>query len=292
MTAGAARTFHVVTQRRWMVQELTAGLTPAGWTVQSHHGLSALPPQVGLDPDHVLWAPQAFAARALFSGSPLRLSSPGPRWLPGLWLNDLAREVVLLTVEVAAASPSEGFWKLAEAKWDRFPARWRTAPQLTADLAGSALPGGSQLHYCPTRLRCIREYRAIVDLVSATTISCYLDNHDRSRDHPDFVEANRVCQATAVSQATRLAAWLEQDAPAGPAYALDLSGSGAIIEANPVWCSSWYGCDLPAFAAAVAAAQGSDVPGDHLWAPDPALVLRARRLGLLPVDRTDAASSL
>lgn len=285
------KTFHVVTQRNWMATELAAALEPAGWRVAQHYGLDALDPKVGHDPAHVLWAPGAFAAREILHGNSLRLSAPGPAWLPRLSTQDYVdtdpagRVVELVTMIDAYDSPREGFWKLAETKHDAFPARWRTVGELKCDIRSAGLPPAALLQYTETKLTIVREYRAVVQRGVPTTVSCYLDNAGRDRSHPDFSEPASVLQRTAENIARSLAAEIEAQCPAGPAYTLDIARSGSrwlVLEANPVWSSAWYGCDLLEFADAVARAQGADVPEQHLWRPDALLVDRSRKAGPLP----------
>lgn len=275
------RTFHVVTQRRWMADELTEALTPAGWSVRAHNGLSALPPEVGHDPAHVLWAPGAFAAREIVHGNPLRLAAPGPGWLPALEWGLTGRRVTVITAGEASEDPLEGFWKLAESKSDRFPATWRTAEELRNDLAAARVPGGAILHHSDRRLRLSWEFRSVVCRGRVTATSCYLDSFGRDRAHPDFAEPPSPVQRSARSAARYFSDQIEKNHPAGPAYTLDIgwhldSNAFVVIEANPMWCSAWYSCDLVAFAEAVAAAQGSEVPDRFVWRPDPVLAERAR----------------
>ncbi|MEJ7648573.1 MAG: hypothetical protein WKF57_05900 [Nakamurella sp.] len=304
------RTFHVVTQRQWMRDELMQALTPHGWQVLAHHGLSDLPAEVGIDPDHVLWAPGAFVARQLLT-RPLVLAAPHPWFLHELHRSGLlGRPITNVTVRTARNHPVEGFWKLADAKWDRFPARWRTVDEMLMDLWDTAeLPAESLLTFCPKRLPPAIEYRAVIIDNAAVTVSRYLDEHGRSRDDEHFsngAESPLPEQGHPDSDVARVAAFVTHLMPAirqinvaPQAFVLDIGvvrgggvvGSGPdaalhVVEANPAWCSAWYGSDLPAFAEAVAVAQGPHILEDEIWQPDSVLHRRAERSGPLPVDQT------
>lgn len=266
-----------------MVDELSAALTPHGWTVVAHHGLSPLPPEVGVDPAHVLWAPGAFAAKMLAEGVPLRLAAPGPHWLPSIGHQFTGRSILTTTAAEAKTRPRTGFWKLAETKADPFPAAWRNAADLPTDIERARLPQASLLQFCPVRLPVMREYRAIVHDDRVTTFSSYLDEESRGRDDEHFVDATPGEMELARRAADSAAAWIGRRRPAGPAFSLDIgrypdsSDRFVLIEANPIWSSSWYGCDLPAFAEAVAASQGSHIDDSEIWRPDQLLIDRARR---------------
>jgi len=299
MSGPTRRTFHVVTQRRWMVDELTAALVPAGWSVVAHHGLSALPPGVGHCPEHILWCPSAFAAREIVHGNLLRLAAPGPTWLPAASIHfavagiPTGRLIALMSARSAYRSPRTGFWKLAEAKLDSFPAKWRGSLQLRADIKAAGLPDDALLQMGDTRLSITREYRAIVIGADVASISSYLDPDGRDRSDPDFAEPDPAYAASAQHAADDFAIKIARQHPAGQAYSLDLAwttSGWAVIEANPVWCSAWYGCDIPAFAEAVAVAQGLDVQDRFVWRPDALLVSRSVAAGPLPHDGGAAGS--
>lgn len=281
------RTLHLVSQRNWMAEELRAGLDPDKWEVRQHTGLSAVPPEVGFDPDHVLWAPGAYAARLMLERPDLRLAAPGPEWLPILSLarpNLTGREVYLFSARESATWGDEGFWKLAETKRDIFPSKWRTADQVHFD--ASSLPADSMLQYSPTRLTLSAEYRVVRNRNGYHAWSPYLDQHGVSRDDPAFMDPDARLTCLKVLGFAASVAW-----PAYFPFALDVgfnveTEKWIVVEANPVWSSAWYGMDLGIFAQVVAEAQGPDVPDEYLWRPDPILIQRARLLRPLPVDGT------
>ena len=284
-------TIRVVTQRNWMVDELRAAMAGSGWTVQQHYGLSA-PPADGA----VTWMPGAFAARLHHQGLCPRLSSPGGALLSLMPHELTGREVALFPAALAMLEPSEGFWKLADSKDDRFPAAWRTADQLAADLAAAQIPPAAMLHLTDVRLDLVAEHRAVVVGQTVLTGSFYTDLSGRPHDDPSFAQPAAAGRArtAATGFASEVVSRLHALGLTGPpSYTLDvgldrISGQWVVVEANPIWSSAWYGSNPTLFVTALITDQMTD-PGIWEWKPDPVLSERVARMRPLPLDRPAAA---
>ncbi len=279
----------VVTQRNWMVEELRAAMAGTGWTVQQHYGLSA-PPADGA----VSWMPGAFAARLFQQGLGPRLSSPGGSFLSLMPQEFTGREVALFPAVLAMLEPSEGFWKLADSKDDRFPAAWRTAEQLATDLLTAQVPPGAMLHLTDVRLDLVGEYRAVVAGSTVLTGAFYTDLIGQPHDDPNFAVPPDLTHRSASNFATKVVAAMNAIAvPGPPSYTLDvgidrITGRWVVVEANPIWSSAWYGSNPTLFVTALITDQMTD-PGIWVWKPDPVLSERAARKPPLPVDRPISA---
>ncbi len=282
-------TIRVVTQRNWMVEELRAAVAGSGWTVQQHYGLS-VPPLDGA----ITWMPGAFAARLFQQGLGPRLSSPGGSFLSLMPQEFTGREVALFPAVLAMLEPSEGFWKLADSKDDRFPAAWRTAEQLATDLLTAQVPPGAMLHLTDVRLDLVGEYRAVVAGSTVLTGAFYIDLAGRPHDDPEFAEPTAIALSAATDFAAEVVASMNAEGLSGPpSYTLDvgfdrITGCWVVIEANPIWSSAWYGSNPTLFVTALITDQMTD-PGIWVWTPDPVLSERAARKPPLPVDRPVAA---
>lgn len=249
------RTLRVVSQRAWMARDLADALNPDVWTVTAHHGLSV---PHGIDPGDAWWMPGAFAARLHRVGALPELAAPAPGFLPGLPRRFVQRTIRMHAAGDAARTRTSGFWKLADAKTDLFPAGWRGPEHLSADIRAARLPD-STLLLCSDHAPFGAEYRAFIVDGKVTGGSWYLDETGRGFDHPAFTPpARRAAQAEQF--AAEVAAWCHQHGHAPRAYTLDVAwglraATWLVVEANPVWSSAWYGTNLAAAAGALAAAR-------------------------------------
>lgn len=282
---GTSTLIRVVTQRNWMVDELRAAMAGSGWTVQQHYGLS-VPPLDGA----VTWMPGAFAARLYQQGVCPRLSSPGGAFLSLMPRQFTGREVALFPAALAMLEPSEGFWKLADSKDDRFPAAWRTADQLAQDLLTAQVPPEAMLHLTDVRLDLIGEYRAVVAGHTVLTGAFYIDLSGRPHDDHDFADPTEIARSAAADFASEVVAGMNaKGLSSPPSYTLDVgfdrvTGRWVVVEANPIWSSAWYSSNPTLFVTALITDQMTD-PGIWVWQPDPVLSERAARKVPLPVDR-------
>lgn len=282
----SSTTIRIVTQRNWMADELRAALAGTDWTVDQHYGLSAPPPD-----DAIIWMPGAFAARLSVQGICPPLSSPSGQFLPEMPARFLSREVALFPAILALLKPSEGFWKLADSKDDRFPAKWRTAAELSQDLRVAAVPPAALLQLADVRLDLVAEYRAIISDNAMLGGSFYRDLAGRAHDDPDFADPVQLTHCAAREFVAEVLAELGELGQIGPpSYTLDVgidrsTGSWVIVEANPIWSSAWYGVNPAIFAAALIHDQMTD-PGRWAWKPDPMQLELAARKVPLPFERS------
>jgi len=270
-----APTVVVVTQRSWMARELATNTR--GVVVVAEPGLFW--PAVAAGPDVAWWMPIEFATRLHCEGDGPALSAPGPGWLPAVPVELSGRVVTSCRVTDLGHLPRTGvFWcKPAEAKIERFPGGWRT----TAEVAGLNLCPGSWVQWTPTRLDLSVEFRCYVLEEEVLTVSPYLLGEHTYYDLDEATLA-AVSTADATAFARTVVAHL---GPAQPgAYALDvgfdlISGRWVVVEANPAWCSAWYGCAIDAVLATITASCRCE--DEWRWVPDAELVHHARRAGPL-----------
>ncbi len=265
----------VVTQRSWMARELATNTR--GVVVASEPGLFW--PAVTAGSDVAWWMPIEFATRLHCEGDGLALSAPGPGWLPTVPVELSGRVVTSCRATDPGHLPRTGvFWcKPAEAKIERFPGGWRTAEEVaTLDLHPD-----SWVQWTPTRLDLSVEFRCYVLEEEVLTVSPYLLG-DLTFYDLDEATLAAVSTADATAFARTVVAHL---GPAQPvAYVLDvgfdlISGRWVVVEANPAWCSAWYGCAIDAVLATITASCRCE--DEWRWVPDAELVHHARRAGPL-----------
>jgi len=276
-----APTVVVVTQRSWMARELATNT--CGVTVVPEPGLFA--PAVQEGPDVSWWMPIGFATRLHCEGAARELSAPGPDWLPAVPVQLSGRVVTSCQAADLEGLPRTGvFWcKPAEAKIETFPGGWYTAEQVAA----LALLPDSWVQWTPTRLDLSVEFRCYVLEGGVLTVSPYLLGE---LTYYDMDEATLA--AVPAADATEFARTVvDRLGAAQPgAYVLDvgfdvLSGRWVVVEANPAWCSAWYGCAIDAVLATITASCRCE--DEWRWVPDAELVHHARRAGPLHRRLTD-----
>lgn len=275
----AALTLIAATQRRWIADDLRAG-APDGVEVRHDQGLDA--PDV---PGRCAWwTPAAHAARLQRGGIAMNLSAPGPGWLAALDVELLGRRVWAGPLSEIADAPRAGFAKPAEAKVDGLPAAWWDDTTHFAAAAGAAgMDDASWVQVADRRLALVEEHRCFVLDGAAGPTSPYLDA-DGNTYEIGWEHDGRFDHTGAHRFAGEAAAELADTAPR--AYTLDVArcadGTWVVLEANPAWCSGFYGCAPTSVTAAVVASSDSDADhGAWVWRPDSYLVAHAASTALL-----------
>jgi len=270
-----APTVVVVTQRSWMARELATNTR--GVTVVPEPGLFA--PAVQEGPDVSWWMPIGFATRLHCEGAARELSAPGPGWLAAVPAALSGRVVASCQVADLEDLPCTGvFWcKPAEAKVESFPGGWYTAEQVAA----LNLHPDSWVQWTPTRLDLSVEFRCYVLEGEVLTASPYLLGELTYYDMDEaMLGAVPAADATAFARTV-----VDRLGAAQPgAYVLDvgfdlISGRWVVVEANPAWCSAWYGCAIDAVLATITAS--CRCADGWRWVPAAELVHHARRAGPL-----------
>ena len=271
----------VVTQRSWVARELAANTL--GVVAASEPGLFW--PAVAAGPDVAWWMPIEFATRLHCEGDGLALSAPGPGWLPAVSVELSGRVVGSCRATDLEHLPRTGvFWcKPAEAKIERFPGGWYTADQVAA----LELHPDSWVQWTPTRLDLSVEFRCYVLEGAVLTVSPYLLG---DLTFYDLDEATLAAVNTADATAFARTGVASLGAAQPGAYVLDvgfdrISGRWVVVEANPAWCSAWYGCAIDAVLATITASCRCE--DEWRWVPDAELVHHARRAGPLHRRLTD-----
>lgn len=265
------KTLQLVCHPRWMAEELSQNSL---YPVRQSYGLD-IPKYETQD---IWWAPQQVASNLLKSiisheMSVPTLTAPGPDFLPLLPINLTGRTITTYTVEQVLTNQAPaipGWWKAAEAKIEELPNKYRTLNELQQTLTHLKIPYETVLHYTPTTLNIRREYRVFIRNREAVTTSVYLLNENNEtliyNDHPEI---------NTEPLTTRVQKWVNENfpninQPAG--YVLDVVETDKnellILEANPAWCSAWYGCDIDEVVKTIEVSQNNPAT-QWLWLPDP-----------------------
>lgn len=271
-------TFQIVTQTSWMRNDMAA----AGIELKHSWGIE-IP---SFSPNDIWWMPQGFAiemSRALeASGLPcINFTAPGPYLLSETPAKLTGRTVTTLTVAEAKQNPTDGWWKMAEAKNEEFPSEWRTVAQLLGDIEELGLPDSSVLQVSDRILPIKEEYRSYVVDGKAVTTSIYLQHsgngsqvtvYDGAKANEQILRSVSQFVTTAMVNMT-----LPRSLTVDTAVLAD--GSMVILEYNPTWCSAWYDCDL---SIVVDAIKVSFEDKSWSYSPDAYMMMKANRRSLLP----------
>lgn len=278
-----SNTFLVISMTEWIAQDYRAGLNAApelAGKVSFVHERGIDLPRVPTEDVVGAWLPAEFAGRLIVSGYRLPWTSPGAHWLSKVEPELLGREV--LTVCAGDAIPAEGFWKIAEAKIEGFEGKWRSEDEARDFL--SALPPGAFVQYTSTYLDIVSEERFFVyegdfgeffmtHSTYATEGWTYYD------DLEERIDANPQVTALVVDN---LLTW-SQFSPAG--YVVDIAtlrdGRVVVLEANPVWSSAAYACDMSEVIRANMTAMRPENTGRCPWVPDNIIMEREQKKRLL-----------
>lgn len=230
---------HLVCHKQWMVNEL------------SKNSILPIKHSLGLDiptynQNDAWWIPQGIANRFIKSEVNLSFQAPGAYWLDTVPEKFKNRKTITFKAgDIEKISlPTQGFWKFAEAKVNIFPAEIRTRQEVTTWLHVNQIPSNSVLQYSEP-IELVNEYRFFIVNGHPVTGSIYLTRKNNLEltyyDYEGYNETEYVKVASEVGQIAPLLA-----SPAG--YVLDVAttpeGKVIVLEANPAWCSAWYGCNI------------------------------------------------
>lgn len=275
------------TIRAWVAEELRAG---AAGRIEVRHDFGLDLPVIATTT--AWWTPAEHAARLLRAGAGLELSAPGPAWLSRVPEELSGRPVWSGTLSQLGEAPRAGYAKAAEAKVEGLPAAWWDD---TGDFAAAAAAAGlgpdAWVQVSPRLLSIAEEHRCYVAEGEVVATSPYL-LADGSTYEEGWEARADLDHAGARGFASEATAALGADQP--PAYVLDVArlddGSWVVLEANPAWCSGFYGCELGAVVEVVVASSVTPAPGGPVraslhgawaWRPDPVLVAYAEGRALL-----------
>jgi hypothetical protein len=239
---------HLICNQSWMISELSLSEN----TIVKH--------SYGLDiPVHSIndawWIPQGIANRFIHSGVIFTPQAPGSNWLPSQPKELVKRNVESITVKdikekisspllMRAINGEKLFWKFAEAKVDTFMGEARDFNDVLTYIDDYDIPDDSVMQVSEV-LDVQNEYRFFIVNNEVKACSPYLNRihgveltyYDSSYINTEEFEA---VQAYVRSIAHRL------NSPS--AYVLDVAslpnGEFVVLEANPAWCSAWYGADI------------------------------------------------
>jgi hypothetical protein len=279
-------TLRLLTDRAWMRDELARNtVLPVaaafGYEIPAY------------EPGDVWWIPQGIATRFLLNGVPLHAQAPGPWWLDGIGYGALQRTFSTLTMDELNSVKDmyrykPHFYKFAEAKVDWFPAGLKGAADARRLLAEHTVPDDAVLQVGqPIRLG--NEYRFFVRDGAPVASSIYLLRHEVGSDEYAYTYYDiEERELTVPHEEQREAeAFLRAALPSisGPdGYVIDVGfkdgTTPVILEANPAWCSAWYGCDIDEVVRTIIAAHQ---PSDRWrWAPDAYLLAHYAGMRALP----------
>jgi len=268
----------------WMAEELQT----SGHEVKHSYGLEV---PLYLESD-IWWMPQEIATkicRSLDANTrPLpSFESPGPKWLQRVNERFLQRQVTTITVsevtESKAKELGEGWWKAAEAKIDDFPAQLRSPEKVILDILEADLPPETILQFTSTTLDIKNEFRFVISGDTVKTGSLYLTK-DKEGERTYYDGANST--SLQLKKANDFAQEVVE-ATAGPSsYVLDIAelndGTYCVLEANPIWCSAWYGSDIEHFIEALRFSQEEGYSSAWQWEPDEYLKKKVSKQRMLP----------
>lgn len=263
----AMKSINLICHPQWMIDELTM--------VKSFK----VHPSFGFDvPDYDAstgwWMPQQVASDVTRHtiekhSTPLHLIAPGVNWLPNVPTEFSGRTVANHRLGAVREDPKTfdtGWWKAAEAKIDSLPNSYRTIEQLIEDT--DSLPGDVILQFTETTLNIVSEYRFWVLNETIRTGSLYLKTDDVSTiTYYDGAEAEEEEYTAAMVFAENVLKSVNHP----KAFVLDVAktaeGDHVILEANPAWCSAWYGADIEKVAE-VAYTASTTTDNTWPWKPD------------------------
>lgn len=277
-------TLHLVCHPNWMVQELSSATSTQ---VKHSFGLDVPVYEAG----DAWWIPQQMAAKFIRSmeAEGLRLPnfiSPGPLWLNSVPEEFLARTVKTMTAKKAIKhAPNWAWWKAAEAKIDWFPAAPREK-DVFLEAAGK-LPPETMVQSADSTLFINTEFRFHVLGSEPVTGSAYLQMVPGSRLGHSYYDGLTTDESE-LAEAADFVREVLAEVESPHAFTLDVarlvSGRFVILEANPIWCSAWYGSDIDEVARlTVESFNGSG----WKWEPDAWHVLKAQEQAILPVRHAD-----
>lgn len=268
---------HLVCDRQWMKEELSANSLA---TVEHSYGFD-IPEFSSQDS---WWIPQGIANRFIQSGMTFNFQAPG-----AYWLDKISPELTRRKVETFKVSEFEfrqdnsnkkSFWKFAEAKVDSFPAGMRTNEEVLAYIEKYEVPQDSVLQRS-SYLNLGNEYRFFIIKGQIMTYSKYLTRKNNLElTYYDYSNVD-------LRESHAIAAYVARIAPELPspeAYVLDVStcssGGFAVLEANPAWCSAWYGAEINGVVKTILASNHFNKKWHY--SPDALLVEKYKRMMPLP----------
>jgi hypothetical protein len=231
--------------------------------------------------DDAWWIPQGIANRFIHSGVVFTPQAPGSKWLPSQPKEFVGREVESIAVKdikqnvlspllTRAINGEKLFWKFAEAKVDIFLGEVRAFNEVLAYIDAYGIPDESVMQVSEI-VDVQNEYRFFIVNGVIKACSPYLNRiHGTEVTYYDSPYANteefQAIQAYVSSIAPQLTS--------PDAYVLDVAsvsnGSFIVLEANPAWCSAWYGSDIDGVTETILA---SWLPNENfVYMPDALLV--------------------
>lgn len=260
----------VVSMRHWIADELRSAAATRGLETIADYGLDAPLSESSC----VWWMPASHAARLMRAGVSLTLTSPPSNFLSALPLEFSGRKVETSFLKDAKFEGS-GWAKAVDIKHDSLPAKhYRDLSSFLRD-AQAILPETSLVQMSKRTLDIRVEYRFFIVDGQVASFSPYLAGdltfYDGLTD--DGTGLKMLPFVTEALIAAKEAGVL------CPSFTLDVADTSegfCVLEANPSWCSAFYGADtLGVVDALVAAARPQN---DFAWRPDPFYQRQAERL--------------
>lgn len=282
--------FYVFSTSRWVADDIKELCNDEEWEVIYSYGLDvpySLQEAYNTHEPLSYWMPAAFAAKMKKTAFPPTLTSPGTQLLSVLPAHLTHREVATLTLEDFLQHPISGefFLKPAEAKLDYFPAQqtsWNELHWLMQPDKPELFPQDMVVQYTPNIMTINYEHRFYILNNEPVTGSAYLvdgvtfyDNDNNEKYQSRLNEA----QSFVVEALKEF-----PDMPEG--YVLDVAwnvdtANWFVLEANPAWCSGFYGSDIPLVMETIYASC-NPTNLNHIWKTDSALQAKADRQPVLP----------
>lgn len=267
---------HLICNRQWMVNELSSNsLVPVehsfGYDIPFYSSSDSW------------WIPQEMATRFIQSGVKFNFQSPGAFWLDNVPLELRGRNVKTIPAGDIAVNENLNeinFWKFAEAKVDTFIAGIRTGYEVLDYINTYKVPSNSMLQKSDF-LKLKNEYRFFIVEGEIVTSSLYLTR--KNGEELTYYDYDIID----VKESEAVTAYVASVAPvlASPeAYVLDVAttcdGNIIVLEANPAWCSAWYGAGINKVAETILASNVATKKWHY--SPDSLLLEKYRKMVPLP----------
>jgi hypothetical protein len=288
MDAMSEKIIHVVTHTNWMAKELSAA---NDFQIRQSYGIE-VPNYTAEDS---WWFPQEVANRLMHAmeeyGKPLPLViSAGADWLmsvPKPYLQRTISNYLVKDLNKQEHGRLKGWWKIPEAKLDKFPAAYRDYQTLAQDIAEAGLEPETTLQFTPITLDIAAEYRFYIRRGKSVAGSIYLKiTNSQAETYYDGITSPTGNYVKAREFADMVAE--EVDGP--PAYVLDVAwladDSLVVLEANAVAFSAWYDSDITQVAELIWESQHSISAAEYnrwKWVPDTNYLKKVARQQKLPL---------
>lgn len=270
----------VTTATNWVSEEVREGLNPDGFRVVKDYGFDIPFPAQDI---HAWWLPAAHATKVFLSLPDIHFTAPGSEWLERIPLELTGRFINSLTLGdlLDWRFPGRLWMKPSEAKLDMLPAAFYDFSQLSSIANTYGLSREMNMQWTSSFIPFNWEHRFYVVGGVVITGSPYLVD---GSTYNDGVSWDKYEEAMAYAQTA--VDLIDDYQP--HSYVLDVglneeNGEWLVVEANPTWCSGFYGSNIEKVIEAIHESMKPCNGWD--WKPDAELIrtnTKKKKLGICP----------